>query len=58
MLLRYIYGTIELEDLLEHHSSLICAAEKHNIRGLKELCDQILMEDINKGNVIARRKEA
>ncbi|KAL5704388.1 hypothetical protein ACHQM5_022826 [Ranunculus cassubicifolius] len=57
-LLSYIYGTIKQEDFWKHRLALLGAANKYDIRDLKDSCEESLLEDINSGNVLERLHEA
>ncbi|KAH9618728.1 hypothetical protein KSS87_016906 [Heliosperma pusillum] len=57
-LLSYLYGTIKAEEFWNHRLALLAAANKYDIRELKEACEESLMEDINSGNVLERLQEA
>ncbi|XP_076919855.1 BTB/POZ domain-containing protein At1g21780-like [Bidens hawaiensis] len=57
-LLSYLYGTIVQEDFWKHRLVLLAAANKYAISGLKDLCEESLLEDINTGNVLERLQEA
>ncbi|KAK7275630.1 hypothetical protein RIF29_16750 [Crotalaria pallida] len=57
-LLCYLYSTIKQEDFLKHRLALLGAAEKYNIRDLKDACEECLPEDLNSENVTERLNEA
>lgn len=57
-LLSYLYGTIKQEDFWKHRLALLGAANKYDIAGLKDTCEESLMEDLNSGNVLERLNEA
>ncbi|KAI9113302.1 hypothetical protein K1719_015827 [Acacia pycnantha] len=57
-LLRYLYGTIKQEDFWKHRLVLLGAANKYDITGLKDTCEESLLEDLNSGNVLERLHEA
>ncbi|KAL9270720.1 BTB/POZ domain-containing protein [Drosera capensis] len=57
-LLSYLYGTITPEEFWMHRVSLLGAANKYDITGLKKACEESLLEDINTGNVLVRLQEA
>ncbi|KAI9106769.1 hypothetical protein K1719_022297 [Acacia pycnantha] len=57
-LLRYLYGTIKQEDFWKHRLALLGAANKYDITGLKDTCEESLLEDLNSGNVLERLHEA
>ncbi|MED6196944.1 hypothetical protein PIB30_052071 [Stylosanthes scabra] len=57
-LLRYLYGTIKQDDFWKHRLALLGAANKYDITGLKEVCEDSLLEDLNSGNVLERLNEA
>ncbi|KAG1363178.1 BTB/POZ domain-containing protein [Cocos nucifera] len=57
-LLSYIYGTIKQDEFWKHRLSLLGAANKYNIAGLKQCCEESLLEDINSSNVLERLHEA
>ncbi|KAJ7959144.1 BTB/POZ domain-containing protein [Quillaja saponaria] len=56
--LSYLYGTIKQEDFWKHRLSLLGAANKYDIAGLKDTCEESLMEDLNSENVLERLQEA
>ncbi|CAL0319416.1 unnamed protein product [Lupinus luteus] len=58
VLLSYLYGTIKQEDFWKHRLALLGAANKYDIGGLKDLCEESLLEDLNSGNVLERLNEA
>ncbi|RDX64043.1 BTB/POZ domain-containing protein, partial [Mucuna pruriens] len=57
-LLSYIYGTIKPEDFLKYRLALLGAANKYDIGGLKDICEENLLEDLNSGNVLEMLNEA
>ncbi|KAK7282703.1 hypothetical protein RIF29_11688 [Crotalaria pallida] len=57
-LLSYLYGTIKQEDFWKHRLALLGAANKYDIIGLKDVCEESLLEDLNSGNVLERLHEA
>ncbi|XP_054799355.1 BTB/POZ domain-containing protein At1g21780 [Prosopis cineraria] len=57
-LLSYLYGTIKQEDFWKHRLALLGAANKYDITGLKDTCEESLLEDLNSGNVLERLHEA
>ncbi|KAI4307267.1 hypothetical protein L6164_030471 [Bauhinia variegata] len=57
-LLSYLYGTIKQEDFWKHRIALLGAANKYDITGLKDACEESLLEDLNSGNVLERLNEA
>lgn len=57
-LLSYLYGTIKQEDFWKHRLALLGAANKYDIAGLKDACEESLLEDINSANVLERLQEA
>ncbi|KAL1309865.1 hypothetical protein HN51_052602 [Arachis hypogaea] len=57
-LLRYLYGTIKQDDFWKHRLALLGAANKYDITGLKDVCEDSLLEDLNSGNVLERLNEA
>ncbi|KAL0314320.1 UNVERIFIED_CONTAM: BTB/POZ domain-containing protein [Sesamum angustifolium] len=57
-LLSYLYGTMNQEDFWKHRLALLGAANKYDIVGLKDACEESLLEDINSGNVLERLQEA
>ncbi|XP_028757519.1 BTB/POZ domain-containing protein At1g21780 [Neltuma alba] len=57
-LLSYLYGTIKQEDFWKHRLALLGAANKYDIGGLKDTCEESLLEDLNSGNVLERLHEA
>ncbi|XP_027338675.1 BTB/POZ domain-containing protein At1g21780 isoform X2 [Abrus precatorius] len=57
-LLTYLYGTIKQEDFLKHRLALLGAANKYDIGGLKDFCEESLLEDLNSGNVLEMLNEA
>lgn len=57
-LLRYLYGSIKQEDFRKHCLALLGAANKYDIGGLKDLCEESLLEDINSDNVLEMLNEA
>ncbi|KAK7410611.1 hypothetical protein VNO78_01544 [Psophocarpus tetragonolobus] len=57
-LLSYIYGTIKQEDFWKHRLALLGAANKYDIGGLKDICEESLLEDLNTGNVLEMLNEA
>ncbi|KAL0351499.1 UNVERIFIED_CONTAM: BTB/POZ domain-containing protein [Sesamum calycinum] len=57
-LLSYLYGTMKQEDFWKHRLALLGAANKYDIVGLKDACEESLLEDINSGNVLERLQEA
>ncbi|TKY74251.1 BTB/POZ domain-containing protein [Spatholobus suberectus] len=57
-LLSYIYGTIKQEDFWKHRLALLGAANKYDIGGLKDICEESLLEDLNSENVLEMLNEA
>ncbi|URE20967.1 hypothetical protein MUK42_12395 [Musa troglodytarum] len=57
-LLNYMYGTIERDQFWKHRLALLGAADKYDIGGLKDCCEDSLSEDINSDNVLERLHEA
>ena len=57
-LLSYLYGTIKQEDFWKHRLALLGAANKYDITGLKDACEESLLEDLNSENVLERLNEA
>ena len=57
-LLSYLYGTIKQDDFWKHRLALLGAANKYDISGLKGVCEESLLEDLNSGNVLERLNEA
>ncbi|KAJ1382538.1 SKP1/BTB/POZ domain superfamily [Sesbania bispinosa] len=57
-LLSYLYGTIKQEDFWKHRLALLQAANKYDIAGLKDFCEESLLEDLNSGNVLDMLNEA
>uniref|UniRef100_A0A0D6R2C6 BTB domain-containing protein n=1 Tax=Araucaria cunninghamii TaxID=56994 RepID=A0A0D6R2C6_ARACU len=57
-LLSYIYGGIKHENFWNHRIALLRAADKYDIRDLKESCEESLLEDIDSNNVLERLQEA
>nr|KYP69964.1 TD and POZ domain-containing protein 2 [Cajanus cajan] len=57
-LLSYIYGTIKQEDFWKHRLALLGAANKYDLGGLKDICEESLMEDLHSGNVLEMLNEA
>lgn len=57
-LLSYLYGTVKQEEFRKHQLALLGAANKYDIGGLKDFCEESLLEDINSKNVIEMLNEA
>eukprot|EP00249_Psilotum_nudum_P009144 c21736_g1_i1 orf=449-1435(-) len=57
-LLRFIYGSIKLEDFQTHRVELLRASDKYDIQDLKEACEESLLEDIDSNNVLERLQDA
>ncbi|XP_061361881.1 BTB/POZ domain-containing protein At1g21780 [Gastrolobium bilobum] len=57
-LLSYLYGTIKQEDFCKHRLALLGAANKYDIGGLKDFCEESLLEDLNLVNVLEMLNEA
>ncbi|CAI9115372.1 OLC1v1016262C1 [Oldenlandia corymbosa var. corymbosa] len=57
-LLGYLYGTIQQEDFWKHRLALLGAANKYDMKDLKDACEESLLEDINTENVLERLQEA
>ncbi|CAJ1974252.1 unnamed protein product [Sphenostylis stenocarpa] len=54
----FLYGTIKQEDFRQHRLVLLGAAHKYDIGGLKDICEESLLEDLNTGNVLEMLNEA
>lgn len=54
----YLYGAIKQVDFRKHCLALLGAANKYDIGGLKDLCEENLLEDINSDNVLEMLNEA
>ncbi|KAK7311534.1 hypothetical protein RJT34_09743 [Clitoria ternatea] len=57
-LLSFLYGTIKPDDFVKHRLALLGAANKYDIGGLKDFCEESLLEDLNSGNVLEMLNEA
>ncbi|KAL3641789.1 hypothetical protein CASFOL_012604 [Castilleja foliolosa] len=57
-LLRFLYGSVNHEELCKHRLVLLGAANKYDITNLKEACEESLLDDINADNVFDRLQEA
>ncbi|KAI9115696.1 hypothetical protein K1719_013365 [Acacia pycnantha] len=56
--LKYLYGSIKIEEFLTHRLVLLHAADKYDISDLKEACHESLVEDIDTKNVLERLQNA
>ena len=57
-LLSFLYGTINKKDFSKHRLALLGAANKYDIGGLKDICEESLLEGIHSRNVLEMLHEA
>ncbi|KAK7353208.1 hypothetical protein VNO80_18648 [Phaseolus coccineus] len=57
-LISFLYGTIKQQDFWKHRLQLLGAANKYDIDGLKDICEESLLEDLNSRNVLDMLNEA
>jgi len=57
-LISFLYGTIKQQDFWKHRLALLGAANKYDIDGLKDICEESLLEDLNSRNVLDMLNEA